>query len=421
MGPPRPSAVKVLAQAKGRAEGKGKTNAKGEKHPGKGYSQNAKMVGDVIHTTEVADAQRALMTGKKVQLDQIRGVSVLLERLGEVADKMIERGEKAPTINLCDLTIAGTSLFCSESKGIARIEMPQMTEEQTEDFKKYLVDKGYEVTAEEQYASHLRATQNELNGAKVAGIAKQLRSQEYENTLRTVVSNDDYILDGHHRWAAKIGNDSHDGHLTNDTKYPIARVGIDIITLLEEAHKFTGGKGRKGVGDARPWDESKHERGQPENKGQFASKSGGGGGAAPKPTPTKPYSGYRSAEEVLRQAKGIRPMKPFMKAAHLAQAGYVEEAEVLVAGTVARRRAAEGRLAKVEAAAAAAEAKANPPKKGGKEDFEKAGIRLRVLGASRDRDEAKAEEAVIDVWNEHVGIPPEEFKKTFMGGMPARW
>ena len=424
-GPPRPSAIKVLAAAKARAEGgKGKAEAKPEvTHPGKGYSKHAKLVNGVIHTTDVKDAQRALMTGKKVELDQIRGVSVLLERLGEVADKMIERGEKAPNINLCDLTIAGSNLFCSESKGIPRIEMPQMTEEQTEKFKEYLVDKGYTVTPEEQYASHLRATQNELNGAKVAGIAKNLKSGAFDSTLRTVVSDDDYILDGHHRWAAKIGNDSHDGHLTNDTKYPIARVGIDIITLLEEAHKFTGGKGRKGVHDARPWDESKYERGQPENKGQFASKGAAGGSAKSGAEPVqKSAKGAqpvrRSPEEVLRAAKSTRPMGPFLKAAHLAGAGYIAEAKALVAGSTERQRAHMARANEAAVAEAKKLEKATA-KKIGKEEFDKAGIRFRVLGGGGERDETKAEAEAIALWEEKVGIPPDEFKKTFMGGMPG--
>ena len=413
MGPPRPSAVKVLAQAKGRAEGtRGEKSGAEATHPGRGYSKHAKLIDGVIHTTDVADAQRALFTNKKVEFDQPKGVSILLERLGEITDKMIQKGEKAPTINLCNLTIKGTSLFCANSKGIPRIEMPQMTEEQTEDFKDYLVEKGYTVTAEEQYASHLHATQNELNGAKVAGIAKRLRSQEYETTLRTVVSDDDYILDGHHRWAAKIGNDSHDGNLTNDTKYPIARIGIDIITLLEEAHKFTGGKGRKGVGDSRswfdekPWDEQKHPRGQPENKGQFGP---GGGGSQSKPSGG--YSGYVSPEGVLRKAKSPRPMGAFTKAAHLAGAGYIAEAKTLIAGSGerARQRMAEANRLAVKAT------RPGGKKTAIKEDFDKAGIRLRVFGAHRE-NEAQKEKEALDHWNTMVDMPPDEFKAMFTGG-----
>ena len=248
-------------------------------HPGEGYSKEAYVVNGVIHTTEVEDAARALHQNKRVELDQPRGVSMVLDKLANVAEDMIKKGEKAPNINLCNLSVTGTNLFCVDHKGIPRIKMPQMDEEQTEKFKFYLKEKGYKVLDEEQFASHLRATQNELNGGKVAGIARSLRKQAYE-APRTVVSDDDYILDGHHRWAAKVGNDLRDGHLTNDTKIKISRVKISITKLLEEAHRFTGGKGAKGLGDRGfidvDWDESKHPRGQPENAGQF----GPGGGSA---------------------------------------------------------------------------------------------------------------------------------------------
>jgi predicted ABC-type ATPase len=243
---PRPKAREVVARADIR-----ETKGAGGKHPGEGYSKDAKLVGDVIYTTNVDDAARALHEDRRVELDQARGVSILLDRLGSIAEKMIARGEKAPVVNLCKLTIAGSNLFCAESKGIPRVQMPQMNAQQTEEFKQHLVNKGYRISNEETHASHLRATQNELNGQKVAKIAQHLRTgkpHEGDN-LRTVISNDDYILDGHHRWAAKVGNDSADNNLTNDTKVPVARVDIGITKLLEEAMAFTGGAGAKGMDD----------------------------------------------------------------------------------------------------------------------------------------------------------------------------
>ena len=62
---------------------------------------------------------------------------------------------------------------------------------------------------------------------------------------RLIVSKDDYILDGHHRWAAKIGLDAASGKLRDDLKMKVSRVNVDIVTLLDEANKFTGGKGAK--------------------------------------------------------------------------------------------------------------------------------------------------------------------------------
>ena len=250
----------------------------------KGYSKNAKLKNGVIYTTDVDDAAKALYEGRRVELDQVRSVSVLLDRLAAVTERMIQRGEKAPTVDLCKVTIQGTNLFCVESKGIPRIEMPQMDEAQTKKFIEHLVAKGHKVSNEDQYASYLRATQNELNGSKVAGIAKAMRSGEHEKgpeaaqvykSPRIVVSDDDYVLDGHHRWAAKVGNDSIDGILTNDTKLEISRVDMTITQLLEEAHEFTGGKGRKGVGDRKPAKDYSPD--QPRDESGRWSDTGGGG------------------------------------------------------------------------------------------------------------------------------------------------
>ena len=228
-------------------KGEGKPKGKDGKHPGKGYSKDAVLKDGVIHTPNVEDAARALGENKKVELDQPRKVSVLLKKLGEVSKEMIAKGQKAPTYNLCNVSVSGTNLFCVGNKGIPRVQMPQMDDDQTKAFRKHLKEKGYSVDKEDTPASHLRATQNELNGAKVSGIAADLRNKPDHYAKRIIVSKDDYILDGHHHWAAKVGLDAEDGSLTNDTPVKIARVDISITKLLEEAEKFTGGKGKKDV------------------------------------------------------------------------------------------------------------------------------------------------------------------------------
>ena len=217
-------------------------------HPGKGYSKDAVVKDGVIHTPNVEDAARALHEGKKVNLDQPAKVSVLLNKLGSVTKEMIEKGEKAPTFDLCNVTVSGTNLFCVESKGIPRVEMPQIPEGKEEDFIKHLASKGYKTEVGQTFAAHIRATQNELNGGKVAGIAKAMREEGFKN-IPLFVSKDNYVLDGHHRWAAEIGNDTIDGILANDKQMAVRRVDATITQLLEEADIFTEGKGKVGVGE----------------------------------------------------------------------------------------------------------------------------------------------------------------------------
>lgn len=276
--------------------GEGSDSSGGEgKHPGEGYSASARLVGGVIHTSSVYDAQRALYENRKVELNQPRSVSVLLKRLGEVAKKMIAEGKEAPLFNLCNVSVKGTNLFCADTKGIPRVEMPQLDADQTKAFVKHLKEIGFKVEKDKVHANHLRATQNEINGAKVAATAEKMRGKEGKINKRLVVSKDDYILDGHHHWAAKVGLDAEDGSLTNDTKVRISRVNISITKLLDEAEKFTGGKGKigvdaKSIGDiigllVREFDEGKHPR---DDHGRW-SEGGGGGESSSADTGTTAY------------------------------------------------------------------------------------------------------------------------------------
>jgi len=229
------------------------TDAGGGEHPGEGYSKQAyEDKNGVIHTSSVYDATLALSQNRKVELNQPKQVSMLLHHLGQVAKGMALLGEKAPNFNLCNVSVKGTNLFCAESKGIPRVEMPQMTVEQTKEFIKHLKKEGYTVEKDREHAANLRATQNELNGAKVAKITGQIEAGERSpDEVRIVISKDDYILDGHHRWAADVGIDAANGKLRDDKTIKVSRVNIKITKLLEEAERFTGGKGHKGVEEKR--------------------------------------------------------------------------------------------------------------------------------------------------------------------------
>jgi len=216
-------------------------------HPGPGYSERAFIDGKGrIHTDNVYDATRALYEKREVVLNQPREVSTLLEHLQKVSAEFVKMGAKAPPVfDLCKLSVEGTNLFCAESKGIPRIQMPQFDKEQTKKFRHYLQAKGYEISKEKEFASYLRATQNELNGTKVAGIANAMITGKLKGKEpRLVVSRDNYILDGHHRWAALVGVDAVNNKL-GDKLMKVSRVNIGITELLREAEEF--GAGHAGV------------------------------------------------------------------------------------------------------------------------------------------------------------------------------
>jgi hypothetical protein len=116
------------------------------------------------------------------------------------------------------------------------------------------------------------------------------------------------------------------------------------------------------------WTEEDHPRGQPENAGQFAD-AGGGGSSAP-------------------SAGGAAPSKkqPYIP-------GLAPTAE--------------------EAAQMAAAAAAN--KKIALNDFTEDKIKLH---RNIERDKSKADK-FMEVWDQHVGVDPGEFKNEFLGGLNA--
>ncbi len=156
------------------------------------------------------------------------------------------KGEKAPNINLCDVTVPGTNLYCDDNMGIPRSEMPQFKgtaqpgtkaanmpvdasgEVDTEPvFREMLKEKGIKVTQTEVPADKLKATQSELVGAKVVGMMGALeKDPNHEKiTAPIYVSRDGFVIDGHHRWAAVAAYNA---------KYPEKQIPMKVQVLDQD-------------------------------------------------------------------------------------------------------------------------------------------------------------------------------------------
>lgn len=159
-------------------------------------------------------------------------ISMKIDELAKAGAESKAKGEKAPNYNLCKITVPGTNLYCSGNKGIPREDMPQFKgtpvpgspadklpkddngEVDTEAlFKEMLVKENVNVSKPTPVSpDRLKATQSELVGVKVAGMSKVLENPNhpaYKNiTAPIYVSNDGYVLDGHHRWAAIVAHNA---------------------------------------------------------------------------------------------------------------------------------------------------------------------------------------------------------------------
>lgn len=214
-----------------------------------------------IHVSSAIDAAYLIGQGKYVQLPPEK-VSILLDKLAKMANEAKLSGTTAPNYDLCKISVPDSNLFCAESKDIPRIDMPQLATANpvpgspadalprndrgwvdiSGAFLDHLRSEGHDVSDVTVRADQLKATQNELNGSKVAGLMEAMESGK--NIPGSVwASNDNYVLDGHHRWAAEVGLDYSDNNKPGDITMPITRVDMPISVLLDSAKQFAADMG----------------------------------------------------------------------------------------------------------------------------------------------------------------------------------
>jgi hypothetical protein len=174
----------------------------------------------------------------------------------QVADAKA-KGEPTPNINLCDVTVPGTNLYCDDNLGIPRDEMPQFKgtaqpgsraasmdadasgEVDTEPvFREMLAQKGIKTLQTEVPADKLKATQKDLVGAKVVGMMGALEKDPNHPkiTAPIYVSRDGYVIDGHHRWAAVVAYNAANPDKQIQMKTTV--LDQDIKDAIPMANKF---------------------------------------------------------------------------------------------------------------------------------------------------------------------------------------
>lgn len=213
-------------------------------------------------------AHKLLSEGKHIRMKDERAVSTLLDKLHETVKDAKEKGDKAPEYDLCKVSVPKTNLFCVESKGIPRTKMPQFKGTPVDgsfadtrkndkgegdvepEFRELLKELGINTEMSTVKASELRASQDNLDGPKVVGMAQAMREGKIPDAP-IFVTKDGYILDGHHRWAAKVAIDLDDG-VSGDIEMPVEIIDAEIGYLIDLANGFTeiAGIKPKGLGAA---------------------------------------------------------------------------------------------------------------------------------------------------------------------------
>lgn len=145
--------------------------------------------------------------------------------------------------NAADLCQTKPSV-CKDNLGIERADMPQVPEDVQPKFLAHLAAKGHDAKHTSLKPGQLKATQKEINADKVMGMAAAVKSGKLNLRDRAIiVSSDNYVLDGHHRWAALLVSDPGE-------PMPVIQVDMPIKQLLKESLAFPGIKSGQGFGAA---------------------------------------------------------------------------------------------------------------------------------------------------------------------------
>jgi hypothetical protein len=191
------------------------------------------------------EALAALAAGRYVQLEPNQ-VGVVMDKMAAMARDAEAKGKDAPKFNLCNISVANTNVFCGGGEASRpRIEMPRIPNSDRKNFRDYLRENGVKVKKDDVRVDRLKASQKEIDGTKVSEMMSQVRSGERDlSNARIFVSKDNFIIDGHHKWAATVGLDYGNKQL-GDMKMKVYRVDLPITALFKVANDYTDLKGHQ--------------------------------------------------------------------------------------------------------------------------------------------------------------------------------
>jgi hypothetical protein len=111
-----------------------------------------------------------------------------------------------------------------DTLGIPREKMPQIDSEDHKSFKKFLDKRNIGVRMIEINPKSLRATQGEFDSKKIESGLKKTEIRPI------IVSQDGFVIDGHHRWLQAING--------NKNTMKAIEIGTDARKALKLANKF---------------------------------------------------------------------------------------------------------------------------------------------------------------------------------------
>lgn len=201
--------------------------------------------------------------------------------------------------DITELNLDGTRLMGGEGLGIARIDMPQIPPEQRDQFLSDLGREGVRAVRERVDPTILKPAQKDVSGSRAGAIYNTFAAEHsgIPDANRILISQDNYVIDGHHTWAAAVGL----RYAGIADTMPVYRLDTNIQDALAKSNEWAKQHGYEGqaIDAKKSYDDFAFgyieeyervstaliagERGNDnhDERGRFAS--GDGGGAADKP------------------------------------------------------------------------------------------------------------------------------------------
>jgi hypothetical protein len=165
-------------------------------------------------------------------------------RLKEVLEVMAD-GKTDP--NILNITLSGAgNNFGINGLGLRREQMPQVPSQLKPKFLSDLEARGVEVTREELWSSTLTPIQGEISGRTTGQIMRRMESgkdifaDDYDAGA-ILISKDNYVIDGHHRWAAGVASE----YAGSKTRIRTIRIGLSHQKVLDLIQKWDDANGVK--------------------------------------------------------------------------------------------------------------------------------------------------------------------------------
>ena len=176
-----------------------------------------------------------LANGERIQVTKKEAKKIM---------KIMAKREDDP--DLTNMHIEDTLLYDEDNLGIPRNKMPQVPSDTKAIFVTEMEKRGARVQRGVADPSKLHPIQKEMSASKVGLIMKKLREKgmKTDDGGRIIISKDNYVIDGHHRWAAAAMLSFEDSSI----KLPVIRVDMNHKDLIAATLAWNDATGIKPVG-----------------------------------------------------------------------------------------------------------------------------------------------------------------------------